>query len=389
MASRTSALSFTPIERPKEVILNSNLDEEIQKLADDDLLSLYFVNLAVISASDIKNVDGIFDKSDPYCEVHVGGISDETDAVDNDLNPIWNKKMQFFLSTKPKKMELKVIDKNNVAKDVFIGRANFSFKKMFEGNADLDKVEMPLYEQDGKTKSGTITFQIKCRTLKPAETEIRLAHVEKKLSLKVVHNGEIVKAFNHSEQLRKDAIDHLSSKEQEIITISQVLTDHQTNSKVELTNKEKKVMVQAAVIEAKLKELIDITSKLEEAESKKADAEKKFKKTLEKISERDEELKTQKKVNLEALLSAQKDLSDASAKEAEMHEQHKKTQTKLTEATALKTNVDDELIKKDSIINQLEQRIETMQKELGKTKNDLDLAITENAQKKSCLGIFG
>ena len=56
---------FTPMKRPDPVLPDSTLDEALEKAAEDAQLTLYFVNLVVVSAV-IPNVDGLFDKSDGY-----------------------------------------------------------------------------------------------------------------------------------------------------------------------------------------------------------------------------------------------------------------------------------------------------------------------------------
>jgi len=173
--------NFRPVVRPDPFVIDTTLDTELDKAADDANLTLYFINIVVISASNLRNEDIGFDKSDPYCVVTVGGISDRTEKIQNNLNPVWDEKMSFFIPKKPDVVTFEVFDDDSKnigigARDDSLGVAKLEISELFV-TGDSYEGELKL-END---KKGSISVKLRCRVMMPIETEIKLGFAEMQL----------------------------------------------------------------------------------------------------------------------------------------------------------------------------------------------------------------
>jgi len=213
---------FQPVKRPDPILPDSTLDDDLQNAADEVNLTLYMINVVVVGATDLPNKDTKFiGKSDPYCVVTVGGVSDRTPTIQNDLNPVWNEKMPFFIAKKPEKMTLEVFDEDNVGDDDICASTEFEFGSFFEVG-DTFEGELPLTISTGQQK-GSLTINVKCRTLKPFETEVKLGHAYKELYCLGKEKDATVEALDESEELREQVVGDLSKKDQEILEIAEML----------------------------------------------------------------------------------------------------------------------------------------------------------------------
>mmetsp|Transcript_911 Transcript_911/g.1246 ORF Transcript_911/g.1246 Transcript_911/m.1246 type:complete len:280 (-) Transcript_911:260-1099(-) len=230
-------LKFEPVDRPKPQP-DPSIDEEMEKAADEAKLTLYFINMVVIGAKDIRNADGFMGKSDPYCEVTVGDITDKTAVINNDLNPVWNDKMKFFVAEKPNEMTLRLMDHDDIGKNDLIAETSFEFGDMFETKGSFEG-DLDL-KYKGK-KDGTIQIKVTCRTMKPVETEIKLSTTEKILANKEEERAATVAALDESEKLREEAVTELTEKEQEIARKTEELEEKQRSLEGKHAEKEKEL----------------------------------------------------------------------------------------------------------------------------------------------------
>jgi len=350
---------FQPVARPDPVVIDTTLDTELGKAVDDANLTLYFINMVVISASDLVNKDGVIvDKSDPYCEVRVGEISDKTNIIRNDLNPVWNEKMSFFVPKKPDFITFHVFDDDSnraiATKDDSCGVAKleisdlFTNQSSFEGELELEDV-----------KSGKISIKVKCRVLKPIETEVKLGFVEMQLEGKGKEQKATVVALDESEKLREEAIHELCEQEQEVIRQAEELEEKQT----ELTTKEKNILNQAQEIEVKIQQYEEAEVKLRKAEIKKKDAETKLTKAEEKILDKAQELELKEKENADALTTKEKEIIAAAGKLEEKERAHEITQMEMKKIEALRVEVANELTSKEKIILQQAENLKKRENE--------------------------
>ena len=353
--------TFNPVEKPTESFPESSFEDDLKKEEEESLKPLFMVNVTVISASNVKNVDGILDKSDPYCEVFIGDSFYKTETVQNDLNPVWNKKMTFVLHDKPEKVDFKVSDENMINKNVYIGSASLDFNDMFESNEVIDEKELPIMEDNGD-EAGKIKFSIKCRTLKPLETQIKLSYFEKALALKADYADAAIKALEQSEKLRQEAHEQLSAKDLELSKKSDELAECKKKYEAEFSSIKEELSKQAAIIEEKDKKLTDSLTKLEAAGKKAAEAESRIEKERSIVSAKLEEL-------------------------SKVEKEKKETLSKLESVTNLKNEVDRELIRKESSTVELGKELESVQKELQKTKSELE-SLQNQAVNKYCCGLF-
>lgn len=359
--------TFIAVEKPKESFPAFSFEEELKREDEASLQPLYMVNLVVISASDVKNVDGMLDKSDPYCEVFIGDNSYKTETVQNDLNPVWDDRMTFVLNEKPEKVEFKVSDENVINKNVFIGSASLDL----EGIEALYNKELPILENNGD-EAGKIKFAIKCRTLKPLETEIKLQHVEKRLVLKTAFADAVATAYEQSEKLREEVHKLLAAKELEISEKSEELKKYEAelaSMKQEISKHaadklslKGQILTQTASIEEKMKELSNAFTELSFAEKKATEAETTAKKEHDLYSAKCDEL-------------------------SKVEKEKQDTLVKLQSITSQKLKADTELSEQQSSTAELGKQLENVQRELERTKSVLE-SNEENSAKKYCCGLF-
>jgi len=355
---------FRRVVRPDQVFMDTTLDTELENAADDANLTLYFINMVIIGASDLVNEDTVFDKSDPYCEVRVGEISDRTEIVENDPNPVWNEKMSFFVPKKPNFITFHIFDDDSKKKgiggnkDDDLGFAKLDIDELFMTN---DSYEGELELED--VKSGSISIKVKCRVLKPIETEVKLGFVEKCLVGKGKDLVATVVALDESEKLREEALDELSATEQEVIRKAEELEEKQSLHQTELTTKEKNILDQAQVIEDKIQQYEEAQVVLMETEIKKKEVETRLTKAEEKILEKAHELEFKEKENAEALTTKEKEILVAAEKLEEKECAYEYIQMRMKQIEGLKTEVENELTSKENIILQQAENLKKKENE--------------------------
>ena len=346
--SSTMSTSFSPIEQPKDVVLQPSLEEELQKRADEAATTLYFVSLSIISASNLTNTGrSRLDKTDPYCEVSVGGICDRTETVKDDLNPLWNKEMTFFVGEKPQKIEFNLRDNNCIKKDDFMGHIAFSFDGMFERKGEYNG-ELPLFCKDGKKLAkSTLSFKVKCNIFKPVATEIKLEYLEKEVSLLKTHNTAVKSVFQKSESQRKELFEKYAS-------ISNELSES-TADKEEM--KKKLTEINQGLCQ-KIREFKIDNTKLEE-----------------KLSAKEEELsKTHE---------AKKDLDDrVETTEKTIHDQNIQIDTLTCELTAKEKAISEQRALMENKFKELEE-MKTTLNNTGSEKQELEVKLAEAKQNLS------
>jgi len=355
---------FRRVVRPDQVFMDTTLDTELENAADDANLTLYFINMVIIGASDLVNEDTVFDKSDPYCEVRVGEISDRTEIVENDPNPVWNEKMSFFVPKKPNFITFHIFDDDSKKKgiggnkDDDLGFAKLDIDELFMTN---DSYEGELELEDVKT--GSISIKVKCRVLKPIETEVKLGFVEKCLVGKGKDLVATVVALDESEKLREEALDELSATEQEVIRKAEEVEEKQSLHQTELTTKEKNILDQAQVIEDKIQQYEEAQVVLMETEIKKKEVETRLTKAEEKILEKAHELEFKEKENAEALTTKEKEILVAAEKLEEKECAYEYIQMRMKQIEGLKTEVENELTSKENIILQQAENLKKKENE--------------------------
>jgi len=372
-------LSFQPVKRPEPVEPDYTLDEKILEAAEDAELTLYFVNMVVVKATKLVNADtAIVDKSDPYCVVSVGNVSDRTDVVENELNPVWNKKMHFFVKEKPSQMTLEIWDEDANSRDDTIGKAEFDFGSFFDIDGSYEG-DLDVIEPNGE-KKGTVTIALKCSTLKPVETEIKLGYAEKQLGWKEIERKNTVSALDESEELRKGVIDELSKKEQEVIKQAEDIAEKQHLHKQELTGKEQEVLEKAQIIEEKVREMEQIEIAKREIELEKAAAETKLTEAENGIIEQAKKLKQKEEENAEALSEKEKEVLEMAKKLEEKDEANRHFENQLNRVEALKVEVQNELTIKEQLIKDQAEKLEAMAKEHSEILTSKEKEIIEQGK---------
>ncbi|XP_064630282.1 myoferlin-like isoform X1 [Lineus longissimus] len=116
----------------------------------------------VISASNLPNIEK-FGKSDPFCVVEFLNEKKETKVIDDELNPVWNEKLEFDLKGKAlsgrDKLALSVKDKETIGKNRLLGTANVPLKDLLKGSNTM-QVNVNLMDASDKPNTGTVNLQI-------------------------------------------------------------------------------------------------------------------------------------------------------------------------------------------------------------------------------------
>lgn len=362
--------SFKPVSRPDPIEPDFNLDEELGKNAEDAGLTLHFINMVIVKGNDLSDVD-VFDKSDPYCSVTVGEITDNTGVIKNDLNPVWNEKMQFFVPKKPKSMLIQVFDKDDRGKDDLIGKYTFNFDDMFEKDSEFDgQVNL----MNGKKPSGAVTLRVACRILKPIETEIKLGHTEKQLACKIAEKEATEAVLDESEKLRKDAVNQLSEKEQEIVKKAEELAEQQLLHNTELSEKEKDILEKANDIESKIKEIEEAQIAVQAAELAKKETETRLTEAEKEILRKGEELEEKEKLNAAALTEKEKKLLESARELEEKEKANNEIKMDLEKVDALKREIENQLTSTGLALQEKEMEAKQSQMDRQKTQDELELS---------------
>eukprot|EP00548_Thalassiothrix_antarctica_P003893 CAMPEP_0194132692 /NCGR_PEP_ID=MMETSP0152-20130528/3101_1 /TAXON_ID=1049557 /ORGANISM="Thalassiothrix antarctica, Strain L6-D1" /LENGTH=512 /DNA_ID=CAMNT_0038827835 /DNA_START=29 /DNA_END=1567 /DNA_ORIENTATION=+ len=340
---------FKPVARPEPIVPESTLDEELCKAADEASISLSFINISVISASDLVNKDvAIIDKSDPYCEVQIGDHIQKTETVNNNLNPTWNKKMNFFLPFKPESVTLRIKDLNVIEKDDYLGEVEFELYKLMEINGSFEG-ELPLK----KTSKGKIRVSIKCRTLKPFETEIKLGYTQKQLDGKSKEQEATLGALDESEEMRKMAIETLTEMEQQTVQQAVDIAKNQELHTTELSEKEKEILDQSQLIEAKIQEFEEAEVALRKTELEKAAVETRLTEAEEQILLKAKELEEKQRENDDALHAKEDEIRSATQKLEENEHTNKELEDKNKKSLSMFLEKEEEIL---AVAEKLEEK---------------------------------
>lgn len=350
---------FAPVERPAAKGPNRTLDEEVAARGPEAALTLYYIDMVVVSATDLSNKDFGFDRSDPYCEVAVGGVMDRTAVVDNDLSPVWNEPMTFFLpTTQPASMTLTVLDKNVHTQDGLLGRAVFEFRDSFADPTMSTRVdtELPLLRDD--KAHGSLQLRVACRVLRPILTEIKLHHVATELACQVEEQEATVVALDVSEQMREEAVRQLTRQEQEIISKAQELEESQLEHHEQLSKKDHALLEQADLIESKIQQIEEADFALREADLYMQEAQHKLTEAEEEILRQGQELEEKQRLNDEALTKKEREMIATSQQLEQQNLQHEIIQKELQQTAALKLEIENELTSKEKIMLELGRQLE-------------------------------
>lgn len=340
--------AFTPVPRPEPTPTTPTLEEVLAKEEDAGLF-LYFVDLQVIKATDIPNVDMILDKSDPYCEVHVGGKTSKTKVIDNNLNPVWNEDMNFILNKKPKEIEFEVIDKNSVQKDVFIGKGSYKIGGLFEKKGSYSgKVVL---KNEG-SKAGKVHFKVNCKILKPIEALTKANFYEEVSKKKSDDYAALLKALDQSESLREEAVNTITTNDEKIIVLEGELassTEKSAKLEGELESATKKyaqqlqtlnetVLEKDHLLEGKNREIEDLATEVDESQEKLSTSEKELVDAMKDNKSQASELASLQEKSSADLTCAKKDLLDA---EKNAKEQKSQIDKLNNEIKSLKSTCDE------------------------------------------------
>lgn len=222
---------------------DSHEKSKIEQKAENGNLTVYLLNLVVIRAYDLMNMD-YFNLSDPYCEVDVGGVSMKTRAINNSLNPVWKERMHFLLPQEPDHITFTVKDATNETETIdLMGRCTFSLDGLF---ATEGSYHGKLTLVNEKEKRGEIRVRLSCKKFQTIKIEkenfrerriltTRLLDVfaaAEKLEKKHMLSERIRKELEENNTLRDDILnelmakdDSLNKKEQKIITLNEKLKE--------------------------------------------------------------------------------------------------------------------------------------------------------------------
>lgn len=337
--------TFQRVARPDPVVPDTTLDAELENAVDDASLTLYFVNMILVRASNLINKD-FGGKSDPYCVATIGEISDRTEVIQNNVNPVWNETMSFFVPKKPDSISFNVFDDDSKrtggGKDDLLGETKLEIGELFETGGS--------YEGELKLEKGSIFVNLKCRVMKPVETEVKLNFTQLQLEGKEKEQKATIHALDESEQLREDAIKELSAKDQEVIRKAEELEDKQRQHQTELSAKEKNILDQAQTIETKIQQYEEVQVALMEKEMQKKEAETKLTEAEEKILEKAKELERKELENADALTVKEKEILSMAGNLEVKEQAYEKTQKRIKQIEGLKAEIENELTSKENII---------------------------------------
>eukprot|EP00475_Leptophrys_vorax_P027335 TRINITY_DN38990_c0_g1_i1.p1 TRINITY_DN38990_c0_g1~~TRINITY_DN38990_c0_g1_i1.p1 ORF type:complete len:335 (-),score=85.72 TRINITY_DN38990_c0_g1_i1:14-1018(-) len=94
-------------------------------------LAIYRYVVHVIRGVDLINTDRL-SKSDPYVIVSTGGITNRTNVIDNNLNPVWNERFIFNLDS-PQEIHFEIYDKDKTGHDDFMGACKITWSELVSG----------------------------------------------------------------------------------------------------------------------------------------------------------------------------------------------------------------------------------------------------------------
>jgi len=166
--------------------------EEEEELEESP--KLYYVDVTVVSGSNLipeeeeglgnenKSEDPfvkLIDSVDAYCEVSIGGQMQSTKIIPKNKHPVWNERLEFVFSQKPKKMDVMVINDDVKSTDDLLGNGEFFFGAMFETQHPF---QGSIRLSDNDKERGFLRLHIKCSLFSPLLMKRQLSTTRKELS---------------------------------------------------------------------------------------------------------------------------------------------------------------------------------------------------------------
>ncbi|KAI9493901.1 C2 domain-containing protein [Zychaea mexicana] len=120
------------------------------------------VRLTFWRARDLKNVDGVAGKSDPYVRVLSGSqIRTRTEVIDNNLDPEWGETQYVPIHSNKEDLKLEVMDWNAKTKDKSLGFTTLrmvDLVKQCTGNQPKNPDKWYEYSSDRNTAKGELQY---------------------------------------------------------------------------------------------------------------------------------------------------------------------------------------------------------------------------------------
>jgi len=163
------------------------------------LYSPIYVDVTIVSAAGLRNADGLFNKSDPYCLCRVSNLTGngsevrfKTKVEDNTVNPVWNCTHAVLLS-RHQFIEFAIFDQDIAKMDQELGVARLQpedFSDGFDGDLHLDS-------QNGEQAPGSLRVKIQVLDVEP-EAQHLLNLLPRQLTLNSLRalNAKKKKGFN-------------------------------------------------------------------------------------------------------------------------------------------------------------------------------------------------
>lgn len=108
------------------------------------------VRITFWRARDLKNVEGVTSKSDPYVRVLSGGkVRARTEVIDNNLDPEWGETLYVPVHSTKEDLVFEVMDWNAKIKDRSLGFTVLHMKDIVRQKVDEDE-DQKWYESTGR-----------------------------------------------------------------------------------------------------------------------------------------------------------------------------------------------------------------------------------------------
>ncbi|XP_043568406.1 myoferlin isoform X1 [Chiloscyllium plagiosum] len=118
------------------------------------------LRIVVESASNLP--DSKFGTPDPIASVTFKDEKKKTKSIDNELNPVWNERIEFDLKGQALNVSSSILvvvkDYETIGKDKFIGSATISLKDLASGQKTLPFKNIPLLSEKKQPTGGTINL---------------------------------------------------------------------------------------------------------------------------------------------------------------------------------------------------------------------------------------
>ena len=104
-----------------------------------------YLRVVIKKATNLVNMDvgfntsGGINRSDPYAVCHLGGVTERTRTINDDLNPVWNKKFYFPCGTQDV-LYIDIFDDDGIeVKDDFLGHVEIPVESVIRAGGILNK----------------------------------------------------------------------------------------------------------------------------------------------------------------------------------------------------------------------------------------------------------